>query len=266
MAKVELESRGSVAVVRFNNPPDGLMDDKVEPEFAAVLDRIAADGAIRAVILTGAQEGVFVRHYDVALLAERSAAMRARGLQFSLDRPVPEAPFHKLLRRIETEPRPFVAAINGIAMGGGFELALACDFRLAQAGDYSIGLPEVNLGILPGAGGTQRLARLIGPSAALWYIARGETLAPREAAAAGLVHACVDGDVLAAALDLAAQLERRSGRAIGHIKALVREHSRGPLDQGLAAERTLFCDLMVSDEAAVALDQVAGGKRDIRHG
>ncbi|MEQ8347466.1 MAG: enoyl-CoA hydratase/isomerase family protein [Sneathiellaceae bacterium] len=264
MAKVELESRGATALVRFNNPPDGLMDDRVEPEFAEVLDRIAADGTIRAVILTGAQDGVFVRHYDVGLLAERSAAMRKRDMRFALDRPVPEAPFHKLLRRIEGDSRPFIAAINGTAMGGGFELALACDFRLAQDGDYSIGLPEVNLGILPGAGGTQRLSRLIGPSAALWYIARGETLAPRAAAAAGLVHACVDGDVMSAALDLAAHLERRSARAIGHIKALVRQHSLGSLDDGLAAERTLFCDLMVSDEAAAAMTLVASGKRDIR--
>jgi len=265
-AKVGLERHGAVALVRFNNPPHGLMDDKVEAEFTAVLDRISADGAIRAVILTGALEGVFIRHYDVALLASRAEAMRARGMAFSLDRPVPEAPFHALLRRIEEEPRPFIAAINGTAMGGGFELALACDFRLAQAGDYAIGLPEVNLGILPGAGGTQRLTRLIGPSAALWYIARGETLAPQAAEAAGFVHRCVPGDVVAAALELAEALERRSARALSHVKALVRRHSLAPQAEALAAERTLFCDLLVSDAASVAMGKVARGERDIRDG
>lgn len=265
-AKVELERQGAIALVRFSNPPDGLMDDKVEAEFAAILDRIAGDSAIRAVILTGGLEGVFIRHYDVALLAERAAAMRARGMAFSLGRPVPEAPFHALLRRIEEEPRPFIAAINGTAMGGGFELALACDFRLAQAGDYSIGLPEVNLGILPGAGGTQRLTRLIGPSAALWYIARGETLGPQAAADAGFVHRCVPGDVTAAALELAQALERRSGQALAHVKALIRRHSMEPQADALAAERTLFCDLLVSDAAAEAMGKVARGERDIREG
>lgn len=266
MAKVELERREAIALVRFNNPPDGLMDDAVEREFAAVLDAIEADDGIRAVVLTGALEGVFVRHYDVALLAGRAKAMRERGMRFSLERPVPEAPFHALLRRIETERRPYIAAINGTAMGGGFELALACDFRLAQAGDYPIGLPEVNLGILPGAGGTQRLARAIGPAAALWYIARGETLTPKAAEAAGFVHACIEGDVVEAAVQLAGDLSRRSGRALAHIKALVRQFSLQPLADGLAAERTLFCDLMVSDEAQAAMEAVARGERDIRRG
>ncbi|MFC3231357.1 enoyl-CoA hydratase/isomerase family protein [Marinibaculum pumilum] len=266
MTKVGLEIEEGVALLRFDNPPDGLMDDTVEPDFAAALDAAEADASVRVVVLTGAQEGVFIRHYDVALLARRAAEMRRRGMQFGLDRPVPEAPFHAILRRIESSPRPYIAAINGTAMGGGFELALACDFRLAQDGDFSLGLPEVNLGILPGAGGTQRLARTIGPAAALWYIARGETLSPRDAAAAGLVHECVDGDVVAAALDLAARLKRRSGLALSHIKALVRQHAQGPLDAGLAAERTLFCDLMVSDEAATAMEAVAAGTRDIRQG
>jgi len=136
------------------NDARGCLDPRSETELAAALDAIDADAALRAVVVTGTGGGVFVRHYDVVTLEARARQMAERGLSFSLDRPVPESPYLRCLRRIESSPRPFIAAIDGIAMGGGFELALACDLRLAQAGDYPIGLPEVNIGLLPGAGGT----------------------------------------------------------------------------------------------------------------
>ena len=171
---------------------------------------IERDAAIRVVVLTGASSDVFVRHYDVRELEQRGRALAKRGLKFSLDRPVPETRLHACCRRIEQSAKPFIAAINGTAMGGGFELALSCDLRLVQDGPFSLGLPEVNIGLLPGGGGTQRLTRLVGPGRALELMLLGRTFSPRDAVAMGLASECVDGPVLPRALDLAAELAGKS--------------------------------------------------------
>ena len=241
-----------IAVVTMVNDAGGCLDDASERELAAVLDAIDGDDAIRAVVVTGSGQGVFVRHYDVRTLEARARQMAARGLVFSVDRPVPESPFLRCLRRIEESPRPFVAAIDGVAMGGGFELALACDLRLAQAGDYPIGLPEVNIGLLPGAGGTQRLTRLVGRGVAMRSLLLGRTWRPSEAAELGLVDEVVDGPVRPRAVALAREIAALHPRAVGHVKRLVRLASSQGQAEGLAAERTLFCDLMV-DAGSIAL-------------
>jgi enoyl-CoA hydratase/carnithine racemase len=260
--RLQLQQRGGVAVARLFNPPQGCMDAQTEAELAQMLDRIEAQAAIRVVLLTGRDAGMFVRHYDVAVLEQRGRAMAARGLRFTLDRPVPEAPLHRVLARIEASPRIFIAAINGTCMGGGYELALACDLRYAQAGSYRIGLPEVNIGLLPGAGGTQKLQRVMGAARALEALLLGRTFAPTEAAGHGLVHACVD-DVLAYALALAEELAAKPQPALGHIKRLAHRAVDGSLAEGLADERTLFCDTMVSADALQRMAEMNAGRRDI---
>jgi enoyl-CoA hydratase/carnithine racemase len=238
-----------IAVLRLSNPPQGFMDDASEAGIEAALDAIDADDRLRVVVITGAQPGVFVRHFDVGVLEQRARALAARGLRFDPARPVPEAPIHRITRRIETSARIFVAAINGFAMGGGFELALACDLRIAQEGDYRIGLPETNIGLLPGGGGTQRLTRLVGPGRALEWILLGRTFAPREAAALGLVNACHDGPALDHALEIAGALLRRHPLALTHVKRLVRGAAGPAGEAGLAEERTLFCDLFTTAQS-----------------
>jgi enoyl-CoA hydratase len=264
MPTVSLDRDGAVALVRFTNPPDGFMNTGTESEYAAVLDVIENDPAIRAVVLTGGQPGVFIRHYSVAELEQRARQMRARGLRFDTARAVPESRLHICFRRMETMPKPFVAAINGTAMGGGFELALCCDIRIAEDGPYSLGLPEINLGILPGAGGTQRLARLIGEARALELTLLGRTVSPAEAATLGMVSECCKGAVLPRALEIARELAGKSPRALGHIKRLVRGAHATDRAQGLADERTLFCDLMVDERAITLMGEWVAGKRDIR--
>ena len=113
--------------------------------------------------------------------------MSDKGMTFDTARPVPESPYLACLRRMENMSKIFIAAINGTAMGGGFELALACDIRLVKDGASHLGLPEVNLGILPGAGGTQRLPRLIGEGRALEMMLLGRTISPAEALDLGIV-------------------------------------------------------------------------------
>jgi len=260
--RIAAQADGAVLRVMFFNPPLGCMDAQTESELLALLDRVDATPQCRAVLFTGRDPGVFVRHYDVGVLEQRGRAMAARGLRFALDRPVPEAPLHRALARIEASERIFIAAINGTCMGGGYELALACDLRYAQAGSYRIGLPEVNIGLLPGAGGTQKLQRVMGVARALETLLLGRTFEPAEAAAQGLVHACVDG-VVAHALAVASELAAKPQPALGHIKRLARRAGQGDAASGLADERTLFCDTLVSDAALQRMAEMNAGRRDI---
>jgi enoyl-CoA hydratase/carnithine racemase len=260
--RLTLHTQGGVARVQLFNPPLGCMDAQTEAELQQLLDLLDGQPGLPVVLLSGRDAGVFVRHYDVGVLEQRGRAMAARGLRFALDRPVPEAALHKVLARIEASPRIFIAAINGTCMGGGYELALACDLRYAQAGSYRIGLPEVNIGLLPGAGGTQKLQRVMGASAALEALLLGRTFLPAEAAAHGLVHACVD-DVQAHAGAVAQELAAKPQPALGHIKRLAHRAGQGDAAAGLADERTLFCDTMVSAEALQRMAEMNAGQRDI---
>lgn len=263
MTQIAVEREGAVLIARIGNPPAGYMDEETAVELMALLDRIEADDAVRASVLTGGLEGVFIRHYDVCLLERHGRAMANKGYSFDRSRPVPETPFLKALTRIETMPKPFVAAINGTAMGGGFELALACDLRVVQDGPFDLGLPEINIGLLPGAGGTQRLARLVGEGRALDMIMTGATVSPREAVTLGVASRCVEGDVLPAALELAHELAGKHPLALAHIKSLVRGSTGRTLSDGLADERTLFCDLMVNPHSIELMARMNAGEMAI---
>lgn len=258
---VRTERRGTTAILWFTSPPEGYMQPETELQLSAALDWVESQPDLRSVVLTGGQPGVFIRHFSLAVLHSRAEKLRAKGIAFDPARPVPEPVLHQCMRRIETSPLPFIAAINGFAMGGGYELALACDIRLAEEGDYHIGLPEVRAGILPGAGGTQRLSALIGQGAALEMILTGTTYPPAEAAGRGLVNRTTPGPVLAEALALADRLAALNAPALAAAKRLVR--GDGP-DPGLMAEeRTRFAAVMVSDDATARLKALASGG-DIR--
>ncbi|GAB5471536.1 MAG: enoyl-CoA hydratase [Rhodospirillales bacterium] len=262
--RIDVERIEDIVVWRFVNPPEGYMDDATEARLAEVLEDFESDPNARVAVLTGGQEDVFIRHYDVRILETRSRAMAERGLAFSTERPVPEPLLHRCMRRIEVSAKPYICALNGTAMGGGFELALACDLRLVQDGFFDLGLPEVNIGLMPGAGGTQRLPRLIGGAKALEMTLLGRTLSPREALACGLVIACTEGPVLPRALELARELAGKSPKALAHIKRSVRGALDLPPEQGLAEERTLFCDLMVDPEGLARMAAMNERNLDIR--
>ena len=260
--RVSMSLNGATAVVQFFNPPHGYMDEAMESELALVLDRLEHWPQGRVVILTGRDPGVFIRHYDVAILHKRAQFFQAKGKKFSMDRPVPNGGIHDCLERIDKSPLIFIAAINGVAMGGGFELALGCDIRLVQEGDYQLGLPELNLGLLPGAGGTQALAELLGTSRSLFYLLTAKVFNPQEVLALGIASACVK-DVLHSAHGLAQGIEAAPARACANIKHLVRHAGQWNKADGLAAERTLFCDCMVDPEALPLIEAVALGHRTI---
>ncbi len=260
--RLTLSTLGNTAVLRFFNPARGYMDESMEAELMQALDLLEQWPEGRVVVLTGRDPGMFIRHYDAGVLAQRAEAMRAKGKQFTLERPVAQGGIHRCIERIDQSPLVFIAAINGTAMGGGFELALGCDLRVVQAGDHELGLPELNLGLLPGAGGTQAFAQLLGTAKALELLLTAQVLRPVQLVELGLAMACVD-DALAHALALAARIEAVPARACAHIKQLVRQAPRWSRDTGLAAERTLFCDCMVDPAAAPLMQAVADGTRTI---
>jgi enoyl-CoA hydratase len=256
---------GGIATLELFNPSQGFMDEPMEAELWSWLEQL--DDPVgwpegRVVVVTGRDPGVFVRHYDVSVLLQRSLALRERGKTFTLERLVPAAGIHRCIERIERSPLIFIAALNGTAMGGGFELALGCDLRVVQQGDYQFGLPEANLGLLPGAGGTQKLAEMLGSARALDLMLSARVLNAQDLMTMGLVSACT-ADARAEALQRARRIENLPGRACAHIKSLVRQAPTWTREHGAAVERTLFCDCLVDPQAEGLMRDVAEGHRTI---
>lgn len=265
MPQVAVERSGSVAVLTITNPPRGYMDAATVAELDAATAELERDDAVRAVVITGGVPGVFIRHYSVHELEALARQLRERGVAVDPARPLPPRDIDRVFGRLEEMPKPVIAAINGFAMGGGFELALCCDLRVAEEGPYELGLPEVRLGILPGAGGTQKLPALVGAARALEMTLRGRTVSPAEARSLGLVHELVPaGRARDRAHELAAELASLPPRAVGHIKRLVRASAAMSRAEGLALERTLFLDLLLSDEALERMSRMNADDRDIR--
>jgi enoyl-CoA hydratase len=263
MAEITAETSDAVLTVTFDNPPDGLLTEAMVEALLAIVEGEAADDDVRVLILTGGVPGVFIRHYAGADLLSLSNGLRKAGKTFDEASPVDDHAMNRLTRALEALPKPVIAAINGHAMGGGCELAMACDIRLVEHGEFSIGLPEVNIGVLPGAGGTQRLARLVGTARALDMILRGRTIAPAQAVSMGLAHELVE-DAMARARELAAELTAKPPRALAHAKRLVRAALPAIDAEMLLLESRLFLDLLTSDEANTRIAALAAGKRDIR--
>ena len=149
-------------------------------------------------------------------------------------------------------PKPVIAAINGLCMGGGFELSLACDLRIASPAAAAIGLPETRVGIFPGGGGTQRLPRVVGEAKALEIILRGLTFTGAEAHAIGMVHELAD-DPLARALEIAAEFEAKGAEGVAYAKRLTRAALDRPVWDGLADERRSFGAVMRTASAREGL-------------
>lgn len=249
------EERNAVAIVTFHNPPRGYLNQAQVGELAVMMDQIENDDAIRAVVFTGGVPGVFIRHYDVAEILKASAAVKKSGLDHDglIAAGKRGNPISKLFDKIDQFPKPTIAAINGFCQGGGFEFALCCDIRIAEKGDYQIGLPETNLGIFPGAGGTQRLPRVIGEARALELILRGKTVSPALAEQLGLVHYLADATALEMALQIAKDFTSKPARALRDAKLLVKGTGSTTLDEGCGRERGTFSSLIAEDEDATLL-------------
>lgn len=245
---IQVQHRGGVALGRLTNPPRNLMNAGMVAELDRLAQEVESDAQVRALVLTGGVEGIFITHYDVSELVRGSEALRRAGRP--AQPPADELhATHRAFNRLQFLPKPVVAAINGVAMGGGCELALACDFRLMARGGL-IGLPEVRVGILPGAGGTQRLSRLLGPARALEMILLGRVVGADEAESLGMVHRALEPDeLLPYALEFAGELASRPPTSVAQIKRCIHEGLQLPLMEGLKLEQGCFWETMRSDDA-----------------
>ncbi len=227
---VQVTRDDAVAVVTVDRPEAlNALDTETIGLLRAAVDALSADGSVRAVVLTGAGKS-FVAGADIAemsrLTAEEARQFSARG--------------QALMSAIETAPQPWVAAVNGYALGGGCELALACDIRLA-AEHARFGQPEIGLGITPGFGGTQRLVRNVGAGWAKYLVLSGRHLRADDAHRIGLVQAVYPKDELwSQALKLAAELAAKSPLAMRYCKAAVHAAADTDIVSGQRVEKDLF--------------------------
>jgi 3-hydroxyacyl-CoA dehydrogenase len=262
VAIVETEKQGDVAVIRMDNPPVNALGHALRVGLGKAFADAGADAGVKAIVLTGTGK-FFSAGADIT--------------EFRSEMKEPFLP--QLIDKIETSEKPVVAAVNGTALGGGLELALGCHYRVAAKDVRQLGLPEIKLGIIPGAGGTQRLPRAIGVDQALHLITTGSFIDATKGAAAGLIDKVVDGDVVAAAVAFAREQVGKPPRRIGEIKldkvpAGLFEKARGsigrhpsgpiapkaaidaveaattmPLAEGTARERALFREAAASPYA-----------------
>jgi 3-hydroxyacyl-CoA dehydrogenase len=261
MAVVETEKQGDVAVIRMNNPPVNALGHALRVGLQDAFNAANADAAVKAIVLTGTGK-FFSAGADIT--------------EFRGEMKEPNLP--PLIDHIEKSSKPVVAAVNGTALGGGLELALGCHYRVATKDVRQLGLPEIKLGIIPGAGGTQRLPRAIGVEQALQLIMTGTFIDAQKGAAAGLIDKLADGDVVAAAVAFAKEQVGKPPRRIGEKKidtasfpaglfekarASLGRHPSGPvapkaaidaveaattlpIDEGQARERAVFREAAAS--------------------
>ncbi|MGH2881852.1 MAG: enoyl-CoA hydratase/isomerase family protein, partial [Solirubrobacteraceae bacterium] len=220
---------GALGFITLDKPPANSYDLEFMSEFSSAVDEAVA-GATRVVIVQSASEKFFSAGADIKKFLEGDVSANMEMIKVS------QAAF----RRMAAAPQVFIAYIAGHALGGGLEIALACDIRLGAAGQYKMGLPEVTLGLLPGNGGTQRLTRLIGPSRALELLLTGRTYTVQEAREMGLVADVYNADeAQEKVLEYATRLASGAALAVAAIKRCVHEGGELSLANGIA----LACDI-----------------------
>jgi enoyl-CoA hydratase/carnithine racemase len=236
---VQLESADGIGTIRLNRPPMNALNIQLQEELRAVSREVTADEAIRAVVVYGGEK-VFAAGADIKEMSGMGyPAMSARAGEITSS-----------IAAVAAIPKPVVAAITGYALGGGCELALACDWRVA-ADNAKLGQPEINLGIIPGAGGTQRLARLVGPAKAKDIVMSGRFVDAAEALAIGLVDKVVPADdVYSAAVELVRQYTSGPAVALRAAKLAIDGGLDMDLASGLAWETQLFAALFATDDKA----------------
>jgi enoyl-CoA hydratase/carnithine racemase len=240
---VETEPSGrAIATIRLDRPPMNALNSVVQAEIAAAAAEASADPEVRAVIVYGGEK-VFAAGADIKEMADAGYGQMAadtRRLQDSFT----------AVARIA---KPVIAAITGYALGGGLELALCADFRVAGAG-AKVGQPEILLGLIPGAGGTQRLPRLVGPARAKDIVFTGRFVGAEEALAIGLVDQVVpDGEVHAAAVRMAERFAAGPAVALRAAKQAIDEGLEADLDTGLEIERLQFSGLFATEDARTGM-------------
>jgi len=243
-----MKTEGRVLIISLNRPPTNPLSREFGQELYSAFNEAGQMDEVSVVVITSALEKAFIAGADI----KEMVAMNPGELD----------DFSKLLQDannlLSSMRKVVIAAISGHALGGGCELAMACDYRFMAAGKALIGLPEVTLGIIPGAGGTQRLPRLVGLSKALDILLCGKVMGPEEALAIGLVNRVIETEnFMAEVMEFANKLASGAGKAMGSIKASVYEGIDLPLEQALALERRHARENSVTHDAKEGLTAFA---------
>ncbi len=247
MAKVSVSVTDGIAVIELNDPPANTYSYEMMQEIDAAVLSARMDASVHVILLIGAGDKFFCAGANIGMLKDADPDFK---YYFCLHA-------NETLLRLEQTPKLVIAALNGHTVGGGLEVALAADIRLARKDGGRIGLPEVTLGVLPGTGGTQRLTRLLGKGPAMELMATGRLMSMDEAKACGLVHEVWGENDLkgrsfaAAAMDYARQFTppHKASRAVGRMKRAVQSGADAGFLEGLAIERELQQLLFQSDDA-----------------
>jgi len=244
---IALETRGDVGIIWLNRPPTNAISPQVIEELGELWEEV--DGKLRAVVIASSNIFTFSAGADLKEFSKMSPDKEGRELLEST---------HKFMRAMEESSTVTIAAVNSLAFGGGCELAMACDFRIA-AESASFGQPEINLGIIPGFGGTQRLPRLVGPAKALEMNTTGEAISAEEAYEYGLVNRVVaDHELFDTALAWARKLAEQAPLAVEQVKKV---SANGDIDTGIEAEKAGFGTLFQSEDGKEGISAFLGKRK-----
>jgi enoyl-CoA hydratase len=242
MTLVNYKAAEGVAILELSNPPANTYSYEMMRELDDCVLRARMDDDVHVLLIRGQGEKFFCAGADIGMLQKVTPRYK---YFFCLHA-------NETMLRLENTPKLVIAALNGHCVGGGLEVALAADIRIAKKGGGKIGLPEVALGVLPGTGGTQRLPRIVGKAKAIELMTRGENLSFEDAKAIGLVNEILDGERFdAAAMEYARQFcpPGKAAKSVGLIKRAVQAGLEVPIESGLALERELQQQLFLSDDA-----------------
>jgi enoyl-CoA hydratase/carnithine racemase len=242
MTYVQTERHGQAEVIRYGNPPRAFLCRAGCRELLAAFERCAADPDLRVIVFTGASETEFIRHFDIAEIISVGEALAAGKVGAEV---FEGGDFARLLTGIAECPKTVIAAINGVCMGGGLELSLACDIRVVAEDVTQLGLPETRTAV---CGGTQRLPIVIGMGRALDMILRGTIVDARRALEIGMVNEMAP-DAVRRALEIAQELSPMLPEVLAAAKASTRRQSEAGLAAGYAYERKAFADLLAAGPA-----------------
>jgi enoyl-CoA hydratase len=240
---VEFERKEKLIILKLDNPPVNSLNLSLMDQLSETLAQIERDETIRVVIITGKGK-FFAAGGDIQELEKVSNS--SEGVRLSEH-------IQSVFKKIETFPRPIIAAINGVCLGGGLELALACHLRIADE-EVLLGLPEINLALIPGGGGTQRLSRLVGRAKAYEMILSGESVDAKEAYRIGLVNVVTPkGECMAHAEKYGQKVSRKAPPAIAAAVKAIQASRGGDGEEGMRKESDLFGHLFETPEKAEGL-------------
>ena len=264
---LEIEDQGKIIICYLSNKPTHTLTAQGLMEIHGFLDSLSNNKKLRVLAFTGAGEDVFIRHYEVGELADTAEKNidQQEETKKPDNNPIKELHgFHKMLLKIRDLDAIVVAGINGNTAGGGCEFSLGCDLRVMSSGDYFIGLPETSVGILPGGGGTQRLARLIGSSRALDLILHGKLISNVKALEFGIINEILHKESFLQSLKEYCQiLANRAPIALREVKRTIHRGMDLPLEEALLLEQEAFNKTMNSKDAAKAMRTMLNSKEEI---